>query len=148
MGGGMQDMSDENKSTAAGRMGWSLGTALLLLLGASTATVSVLENPSADFEEFGFHVIRWVGFFLLPFSSGLALRLAFTVLPSLGHRARASTRLILVVGLVGGLVVLMSDQMFEIENRNNVFLGMTLAGLAVGNLLAPPNVKTTDAGKE
>ena len=110
-----------------------LGYALLLIFGVTLAVMSATEHPSGDFASF--HSIHWIGFVFLPLASGLGIGFALGALSA--HPTSKMTRAIrctLIVTLIPGLWLLWSDRAFIIENRNNVFLGVILAGLALGGL--------------
>ncbi len=112
------------------------GNLVLLIFGVTVTVVSAIENPSEDFAGFdGIHILDWIGFLLLPLASGLGIRITLSALSARTASKMANTiRYTVVVALIVGLLLLFSDRAFVIENRNNVFLGMMLAGLALGGL--------------
>lgn len=104
----------------------------LLLLGLALTAVSGFENPGADFAGYGFW--DWLGFVSLPLSLGWAWSLGIRRFGTESSEL-AGVRVLLVLGMIAGLFTLLSDRMFEIENRNNVFAGALFVGLAGGGLI-------------
>ncbi len=120
-------------------MGKLIGNLVLLIFGVTVTVVSATENPSEDFANYdAIHLLDWIGFLLLPLASGFGIRITLTTLSARTTSKITNTiRCTLVVALILGLLLLLSDRAFVIENRNNVFLGMLLAGLALGGLAEP-----------
>jgi hypothetical protein len=106
----------------------------LVLLGVATATVSLSENTDRDFAALG--IQGWVLILALPFAAGLSIALAVV------DRSRTSqpgatwvhrvVHAVLVFGAALGFAVGYLDVLFEVENQNNVFGGMFMAGFGVG----------------
>ena len=111
-----------------------LVSSFLVLLGASTAIVSVSENTHRDFAALS--IQGWLLILALPFAAALSMALAIL------DRSQASgqgatwggrlTYAVLVCGTVLGFAVSYLDALFEVENQNNVFGGMFMAGFGVG----------------